>query len=283
MQWSVMGRCFPKLAITWSKFAVLTFTHAPTTLKPYLGSQNRGSDIKGHTFVPSISFVLCLIILGLLMFRCQAAQNNWGEETMTEQRQKMLDQLKRYGIVNKEVLQTMERVRRHVFIPENVSTRAPYGDHPCPIGHGQTISQPYICAYMTERLQPKKGDKIGTGSGYQAAILADLGANVFSVEIVPELASHARSILKQEGYSVQVRTGDGYQGWSENAPFDIIIVTCAPEEIPQALVDQLREGGRMMLPVGAISQRLVMLQKTNGQIIQEEDLPVRFVPMVHTK
>ena len=205
---------------------------------------------------------------------------------MTRQRQEMVEQLKRYGISDQGVLTTMARVRRHAFIPLVERTAAPYGDHPCPIGYGQTISQPYIVAYMTQRLHPAPGEKIleiGTGSGYQAAVLADLGAQVFSVEIVPELASHARSVLQEEGFKVQVRTGDGYQGWAEHAPFDVIIVTCAPESVPQALIDQLREGGRMMLPVGRGIQRLVLLRKVEGRIVEEEDLPGRFVPMVHPR
>ena len=172
-----------------------------------------------------------------------------------------------------------------MFIPENFRFRnEAYADHPCPIGHGQTISQPFIVAYMTEKISPKPGDKIleiGTGSGYQAAILAECGAEVFSIEIVPELAQHARAALQSEGYKeVKVQTGDGYKGWPEHAPFDAIIVTCAPEEVPAALVEQLKENGRMILPVGIGFQRLVILRKKNGIITREEDLPVRFVPMV---
>ena len=160
-----------------------------------------------------------------------------------------------------------------------------YGDHPCPIGYGQTISQPYIVAYMTEKIAPRAGDRIleiGTGSGYQAAILAELGADVYTVEIVPALADHAVKTLAAEGYpGVHVLVGDGYKGWPEHAPYNAVIVTCAPDRIPDALVQQLAEGGRMIVPVGAGSQRLVILKKQSGRVDTQEDLPVAFVPMVH--
>ena len=208
-----------------------------------------------------------------------------GRDDWQPERDVMVNVLRVYGIKGRAVLAAMEKVRRHMFIPENFRFRnEAYADHPCPIGHGQTISQPYIVAYMTEKISPKPGDKIleiGTGSGYQAAILAECGAEVFSIEIVPELAQHARAALQSEGYKeVKVQTGDGYKGWPEHAPFDAIIVTCAPEEVPAALVEQLKENGRMILPVGIGFQRLVILRKKNGIITREEDLPVRFVPMV---
>lgn len=197
----------------------------------------------------------------------------------------MLRQLADYGITNPAVLAAMRDVPRHAFLPEAYRRRAdPYGDHPCDIGYGQTISQPYIVAYMTERLALQPGEKvleIGTGSGYQAAILAHGGARVYTIEIIPELARHARAVLDAEGFqAVQIRTGDGYQGWPEHAPFDAIIATCAPEEIPSSLVKQLREGGRMILPIGRYAQRLVILRKEAGAAVVKEDLPVRFVPMV---
>jgi len=207
-------------------------------------------------------------------------------EDMNAEREKMVGQLRAYGVKDPEVLRAMAKIRRHAFIPESHrDMRDAYGDHPCPIGHGQTISQPYIVAYMTEKLRPQKGEKIleiGAGSGYQAAVLAELGAAVFSIEIIPALARHARAALDAEGYAqVKVLEGDGYKGWPEHAPFDAIIVTCAPENVPQALVEQLREGGRMILPVGPQGdQRLVILRKKSGQPHREDDLPVRFVPMV---
>lgn len=187
----------------------------------------------------------------------------------------------RYHIRDERVLAVMERVPRHLFIPEPLRGPDAYGDHPCPVGFGQTISQPYIVAYMTQALNVQPGEKvleIGTGSGYQAAVLAGLGAEVFSIERIPELAEHARSLL---GDSVHLLCGDGYQGWPEEAPFDAVIGTCAPDKVPPALIEQLVEGGRMMLPVGDWFQRLVFLSKQDGKIIRENDLSVRFVPMVH--
>lgn len=201
------------------------------------------------------------------------------------EREAMVKVLCVYGIKDERVLAAMAKVRRHVFIPEAYRSRQDaYGDHPCPIGHGQTISQPYIVAYMTEKINPKPGEKvleIGTGSGYQAAILAECGADVYSIELIPELAQHARAALANEGYKkISVLTGNGYKGWPEHGPFDAIIVTCAPEDMPPALIDQLKDGGRMILPLGAGFQRLVILRKKNGKIQKEDDLPVRFVPMV---
>ena len=197
----------------------------------------------------------------------------------------MIELLRLYQIKDTRILAAMGKVQRHRFIPsEYRRTATAYGDHPWPIGYDQTISQPFIVAHMTERLSISKGDKvleIGTGSGYQAAILAELSARVFTIEIIPELAEHARMILNEEGYNqVQIRLGDGHQGWPEHSPYDSIIATCAPDSVPSALVDQLAEGGRMVIPVGSWLQRLVILRKTNGTIHQEDDIAVRFVPMV---
>jgi protein-L-isoaspartate(D-aspartate) O-methyltransferase len=169
-----------------------------------------------------------------------------------------------------------------LFVPPEERGEA-YYDFPLAIGHEQTISQPYIVAYMSEALELKPRDRaleIGTGSGYQAAILAELAAEVYSIEIVPALAEEAEARLRRLGYSnVQVRVGDGYRGWPEAAPFDAIIVTAAPRDIPQPLVDQLREGGRMVLPLGQWDQDLVRLRRTPQGILRESLLPVRFVPM----
>ena len=204
---------------------------------------------------------------------------------MEPQRKAMVEVLRRYRIRDERIIEAMGKVRRHMYLPEALRHRVDaYGDHPCPIGHGQTISQPYIVAYMTQHIAPKPGMRIleiGTGSGYQAAVLAELGAEVYTIEIVPELAEHARRVLAAEGYTgVRVRCGDGYMGWPEEAPFDAIIVTCAPDAVPDALVAQLRDGGRMILPVGSGVQRLVILEKEGGSVREIPDLFVRFVPMV---
>lgn len=204
----------------------------------------------------------------------------------SEERAAMVRWIRACGVTNTAVLEAMSRVRRHQFIPKSHRGRGDYGDHPSPIGFGQTISQPYIVAYMTDRLQVRPGMKIleiGTGSGYQAAILAALGADVYTIEIIPELAEHARAALAAEGFDkVKVRVGDGYLGWPEAAPFDAILVTCAPAEVPPRLTEQLAEGGRMVIPVGRVSerQRLLTYRKEGGRLREEDDLPVRFVPMV---
>lgn len=210
------------------------------------------------------------------------------QKDFTAQRAAMVRLLRVYGVKDKHVLAAMAKVRRHMYIPASHRWRADaYGDHPCAIGCRQTISQPYIVAYMTEKMNLKKGEKvleIGTGSGYQAAVLAEMGAKLYTVEIIKELAEHARKTLDAEGYKqVKCRLGDGYKGWAEHAPYDAIIVTCAPEKVPPKLVEQLKEGGRMILPVGAWRQRLVILRKKKGKTVRENDLAVRFVPMVHGK
>ena len=192
------------------------------------------------------------------------------------------EQLVRPGrdITNVHVLAVMGRVPRHEFVPEPLRADA-YTDGPLPIGYSQTISQPFIVAFMTERLEPKPTDRvleIGTGSGYQAAVLAGLVADVYTIE---ELAQRAAADLKRLGCTnVHVRAGDGYQGWAEAAPFDAIIVTCAPERVPQPLIAQLKEGGRIIIPVGlAGRQDLVLLRKRGGKLEQHVVLPVSFVPM----
>ncbi len=186
-------------------------------------------------------------------------------------------------ITDARVLAVMGRVPRHEFVPENYRREA-YTDYPLGIGHGQTISQPYIVALMTEQLEPKPADRvleIGTGSGYQAAVLGEMVAQVYTVEIVAELAQRAATDLKRLGYAnVHVRVGDGYQGWPEGAPFDAIIVTCAPEHVPQPLIDQFKDGGRMIIPVGQLrKQELVLLRKQGERLEQKAVLPVSFVPM----
>jgi protein-L-isoaspartate(D-aspartate) O-methyltransferase len=187
------------------------------------------------------------------------------------------------GIRHEGVLRAMDTVPRHRFVPPSQQAQA-YDDHPLPIGYGQTISQPYVVAFMTEQLDPQPEDRvleIGTGSGYQAAVLAELVKEVYSIEILPALAQSAESTLKELNITnVHVRAGDGYQGWTEKAPFDAVIVTCAPDHVPQPLVEQLREGGRMIIPVGGrYSQELVLLRKERASLRRQAVLPVRFVPM----
>lgn len=210
------------------------------------------------------------------------SQTDWVYE-----RREMVRLLReRFYVRDERVLCAMSEIPRHLFIPEGFRLFVdPYGDHPCPIGHGQTISQPYIVAYMTERLNPQPGERvleIGAGSGYQSAVLAALGVQVYTLEVIPALAEHARQVLAEQGIeNVSVRCGDGYAGWPEAAPFDVIIGTCAPDEVPPPLVEQLAEGGRMMLPVGEGFQRLVILYRRGGGLTKTDDIPVRFVPMVH--
>ena len=234
-----------------------------------------------------------VLLVGLAAFGCggpppvpRSAGASGENLEGLESRMAMIDTLRVKGIEDEAVIEAMSRVRRHAFIPDAFAGDCdPYGDHPCPIGHGQTISQPYVVAYVTAALNLVPGERvleIGTGSGYQAAVLASMGARVYSIEIVPELAEHARQVLPAEGFTnVALLEGDGYLGWPENAPYDVIIVTCAPEDIPDALVAQLKDGGRMILPVGAKEQRLVKLIRRGDQVERVDDLPVRFVPMVH--
>jgi len=208
-----------------------------------------------------------------------------AEDGEVKSREEMVrNQLAAGGIRKAEVLQAMAEVPRHEFVPASLRPYA-YADGPLPIGHGQTISQPFIVAYMTQALELSKEDtvlEIGTGSGYQAAILGKLTKEVYTIEIVPPLAESARAVLSKLGFeNVYVRQGDGYLGWPEKAPFDAIIVTCAPDHIPEPLISQLKEGGRLVIPVGATGgiQQLVLLRKRNGQISKEKMLDVRFVPM----
>ena len=194
-------------------------------------------------------------------------------------------QLRARNITHAGVLDAMRRVPRHRFVPPALQARA-YDDAPLPIGEGQTISQPYVVAYMTETIAPRRADRvleIGTGSGYQAAILAELVAEVYTIEIVPLLAERARAVLDELGYkNVRVRQGDGYAGWPEAAPFDKIVVTAAPEQLPQALVDQLGAGGILVAPVGPAwaTQMMTVVHKTDRGIVRRETIPVRFVPMI---
>jgi len=207
---------------------------------------------------------------------------------LAAQRQLMVqEQLRPRGIRDARVLAAMSKVPREEFVPSE-SRAASYEDGPLPIGYDQTISQPYIVAFMTEQLRSKPSDRvleIGTGSGYQAAILAELVAEVYTIEIVEPLAKNAEATLQRLNYkNVHVKAGDGYRGWPEHAPFDAIIVTCAPDHVPQQLTDQLKDGGRMVIPVGErFAQQLYLLEKKNGQLKESATLPVRFVPMARER
>jgi len=198
-------------------------------------------------------------------------------------REKMVEtQIKARGVKDPRVLSALLKVERHRFVPEEYLNSA-YSDQPLPIGEGQTISQPYIVALMTELLELKGEEKvleIGTGSGYQAAILAELAKEVYTIEIIESLSSMAKNRLSELGYqNTHVKAGDGYLGWPEVAPFDAIIVTAAPDHIPRPLIEQLKEGGRMVLPVGIYTQELKKIVKRSGKIETTDVIPVVFVPM----
>ena len=208
-----------------------------------------------------------------------------SEEDFYLLRQSMVEvQLKGRDITDHRVLDVMYRVPRHLFVPPKRRSSA-YGDFPLPIGYRQTISQPYIVAYMTQALNLQGDEKvleIGTGSGYQAAVLAELCARVYTIEIVPELAESAAARLKEMDYdNVEVKYGDGYLGWEEHAPFDAVIVTAAPPEVPQTLIDQLSIGGKLIVPEGTAFQELRLYTKTKRGVSCEDLIFVRFVPMIH--
>lgn len=229
-----------------------------------------------------------LLILFIICCFTPISLNISAQGRYEEQRLKMVnEQIIPRGVKGADVIKAMKSVERHLFVPREYIPMA-YADRPLPIGYGQTISQPYIVAYMTEILELEPGDRvleIGTGSGYQAAVLAEICDRVYTVEVVPPLGERARSLLKKLGYSnVVFKIGDGYKGWKEYAPFDAIIVTCSPTHIPEPLKRQLAEGGRMIIPVGErFVQQLVYLVKKDGKLQTKAVLPVSFVPMVDEK
>ena len=222
-----------------------------------------------------ISLALCLGVLKGL----------WGQPDFPQLRQRMVrEQLQSRDIVEGSVLRALRKVPRHLFVPEKYRAEA-YSDTPLPIGEGQTISQPYMVAFMTQALRLKGSDKvleIGTGSGYQAAVLAELVDSVYTIEIVEPLGEAAAKRMQALGYeNIQVRIWDGYHCWPRQAPFDAIIVTAGAEALPQPLVDQLAEGGRMVIPVGphqGVRDLVLLRKKRNGKLVRESLMPVRFVP-----
>jgi protein-L-isoaspartate(D-aspartate) O-methyltransferase len=237
------------------------------------------------------SFWLPALMILFFPFSCKESKNKETqmtnqksqEQIYAERREGMVEtQIEARGVKDKLVLNAMRKVPRHLFVVEGLKEIA-YTDGPLPIGEEQTISQPYIVALMTELLGLKGGEKvleIGTGSGYQAAVLAEIAGEVYTIEIICSLAQNAEKKLKEMEYkNITVKCADGYQGWKEHAPFDGVIVTAAPDHIPQPLVDQLKIGGRLVLPVGDFYQELVVVTKTEKGIKRESTIPVRFVPM----
>jgi len=211
------------------------------------------------------------------------------DDRFASARERMVqDQIIARGIKDSATLYAMKKVPRHEFVPSE-SIGYAYDDTPLPIGSEQTISQPYIVALMTELIKPKKSHRIlevGTGSGYQAAVLAEIVDSVYTIEILPELAASSAERLKRLGYgNVIVRCGDGYEGWQEFAPFDGILVTAAAENIPQPLIDQLKDGGILVIPVGSVMsvQKLLLVKKHGNDIETQTILPVRFVPLIHSR
>jgi len=248
----------------------------------------------GVTFAKLLAVYLinpCLLICN------GGCSTDWTQVTQKEQsntvssdaaefiglRERMVrDQLRSRDITDSRVLAAMLKVPRHEFVPA-AHTRSAYEDGALPIEMGQTISQPYIVAYMTQALELRGSERvleIGTGSGYQAAVLAEIASEVYTIEILPQLQERASAVLGKLGYrNIYFRVGDGYEGWQEHAPFDRIIVTAAPEEVPQPLLDQLKDGGLLIAPIGSLSQDLVVFEKVKSKIKRRSTIPVRFVPM----
>ena len=225
------------------------------------------------------------VVLGLLLIAACGSREG-SQEGFSRMRERMVaEQMAARDIKDPRVLAAMGKVPRHLFVPAD-QQRLAYEDHPLPIGKDQTISQPYIVAYMSQALELKPSDtvlEIGTGSGYQAAVLGELAAEVYTIEIVKELADRAKQTLADAGYkNIHVRHGDGYAGWPEHAPFNAIMVTAAPDHVPQPLIDQLAPGGRMVIPVGDYFQELRLIQRTEQGVVERSTIAVRFVPLTRT-
>ncbi len=214
-----------------------------------------------------------------------AADKQRRERKFEGQRVRMVDeQIRARGIESSAVLRALRKVPRHRFVPAPLTDSA-YSDRPLPIGLDQTISQSFIVAYMTEAAEISPKEKvleigIGTGSGYQAAVLGEIAREVYTIEIIPELGEQARRVLEEPGYkNVHTKIGNGYEGWAEHAPYDAIVVTAAPAEVPQALIDQLAVNGKMVIPVGTTNQEMLVITKTRRGVVNRKTIPVRFVPM----
>lgn len=238
-----------------------------------------GSSVKRAINMPVVKTLISASALLFMVAVCGAQDDHYEQK----RREMVARQIEARGISDRRVLDAMEEVPRHLFVPEELRYAA-YEDTPLPIGYDQTISQPYIVAYMTEAAGLEPGDvvlEIGTGSGYQAAVLAKIVQEVYTIEIIRPLADSAGRRLEEMGIkNVHVRWGDGYAGWPEAAPFDAIIVTAAPPDIPQTLVEQLKVGGKMVVPVGAFFQQIYLITRTESGTDKKAMIPVRFVPMV---
>lgn len=274
------------LSLPWSQRVIIFLKRARSGTRREMSTVGGCHCLISHVLgLPRMTF-WGLWLLACLYPSCTESKPKKEGDVTEELRERMVSsQIVARGVKDPRVLRAMRTVPRHLFVPEGIRDHA-YDDSALPIGYGQTISQPYVVAAMTEALEVEPGMKvleIGTGSGYQAAILAEMGAKVFSMEIVPELARSARSLLERLGYHVTVIEGDGYKGLPAEAPFDRIIVTAAPPEVPEALKEQLKVGGIMVVPVGEYAQDLVVLKKTPSGFVRTYLFPVRFVPMVHPR
>ncbi|HSV87885.1 MAG TPA: protein-L-isoaspartate(D-aspartate) O-methyltransferase [Bacteroidales bacterium] len=226
----------------------------------------------------SKNFILAVICFSLVCFANQV----YADPTRTDRMQMVELQIKNRGITHQATIEAMQRVPRHLYVPLS-QRRMAYADRPLPIGFGQTISQPFIVAFMTQIIDPKPHHRvleIGTGSGYQAAVLAEIVAKVYTIEIIPELGRTAERVLSEHYDNVSVKIADGYYGWEEAGPFDAIVVTAASGAIPPPLIEQLKEGGKMIIPVGSpyMVQQLMLVEKRGGRHITRNLMPVRFVP-----
>lgn len=235
--------------------------------------------------VSLVAKALSLVLLFVqLLAVAEMAQADSPEQYKMKREAMVHSQIEKRGVTDQRVLEAMRNVPRHKFTPESEMSSA-YEDHPLPIGYGQTISQPFIVAYMCELAQLEQTDRVlevGTGSAYHAAVIAQLVDKVYSIEIIPELATRARKVIAELGYkNINIRHADGYFGWKEEAPFDAIIVTAAADHIPPSLIRQLAEGGRMVIPVGHVffTQKLILAEKRNGKMYTRDIIPVRFVPL----